>query len=406
MKKELISIIIPVYNVREYLKTAIMSMINQTYKELEIILVDDGSTDGSGELCEQFAEQDQRIKVIHKKNGGLSDARNAGIKSATGEYLAFLDSDDWVDNRFIEYLYKTITIHKADIAQVKYLVLPEEIHIEENLCNIREQLFGKESFDSAEFNQIINEEGVVVWNKLYRKSLFSNIMFPKGCYHEDNYVTYKLFYESKKVVFTEAYLYFYRYRKTGIMGKNPEERFSSAINAYKEKEEYLIEKGYKNAYRMHIEKYRALLNKYLTYCSMNANNLISKTVIEENSRIKRLEFVTNDSKEKKSTTTMEYKLPVAEIANRKKIIVYGAGNVGRQYIKQIKDCNGLELIACVDMNWYRVENDIAEIHPISEIFKKSYDCIVIAINNESISNQAIEMLTNFGVDTKKIIWSI
>jgi glycosyltransferase involved in cell wall biosynthesis len=112
----LISIIVPIYNIAEYASECIQSLINQTYKNIEIILVDDGSTDHSPAICDEFAEQDERIKVIHKRNGGLSDARNAGLDVATGEYIGFVDGDDWVDEDMYETLYHLIYEHQADIS--------------------------------------------------------------------------------------------------------------------------------------------------------------------------------------------------------------------------------------------------------------------------------------------------
>ena len=196
MNKELISIVIPVYNVENYLEKCLNSVINQTYKNLEIIVVNDGSTDKSGDICDKYSEIDKRIKVIHKKNGGLSDARNAGINVAKGKYIGFVDSDDYIDKEMYNIMYNNIMVNKANICIVnRYYVFPDgtkllrykiedDIKIMNNLEAI-EEMNNFSMFDMA------------AWDKLYEKNLFDNIRFPVGKLSEDFYI---MFFKEKIVL--------------------------------------------------------------------------------------------------------------------------------------------------------------------------------------------------------------
>lgn len=176
--KELISVIIPVYNVEKYLNKSIESVIKQTYKELEIILVDDGSTDSSGKICDEFAQKDDRIKVIHKKNGGLSDARNAGISEAKGKYLGFIDSDDYIDKNFYEILYNVLKKYNSDISICKHRETYTDYEENTSKLEIKEQVFNTEQ--ALKELLLFGEVNNYAWNKLYKKELFNEINYPVG----------------------------------------------------------------------------------------------------------------------------------------------------------------------------------------------------------------------------------
>ncbi|MFJ8260431.1 glycosyltransferase family 2 protein [Rummeliibacillus sp. NPDC094406] len=198
-----ISIIIPVYNVEKYLNRCITSIINQTFKNIEIILVNDGSKDLSGELCDHIAKSDNRIIVIHKQNGGSSSARNAGLKKARGDYIAFVDSDDWVSLDMYEYLYKIINEHNADIAQVCDYVTAKKTKIKNK--EIKEVLIsGKEKlidyFIEAQFSVCV---------RLFKREVFNGIIFPEGKINEDIVTNYKLLLNSSKIAKSNQIMYFY-----------------------------------------------------------------------------------------------------------------------------------------------------------------------------------------------------
>lgn len=210
MTTPLISVIVPVYQVEEYLERCVKSILSQTYKNLEVILVDDGSPDQCPAICDACAEKDVRVKVIHQENKGLSGARNAGIDAASGEYLAFVDSDDYVSPHFIEELYQLLQDTGCAIGQCRFSYVKGDGLVEEGdsaFCiyrgeSLMEQLYGPEEKATC---------FVVAWNKLYRAELFkeTGIRYPEGRIHEDEATTYRLFHEAKKLAFLDRALYGY-----------------------------------------------------------------------------------------------------------------------------------------------------------------------------------------------------
>lgn len=221
--KDLISIVVPIYNVKEYLDACIKSIINQTYKNIEIILVDDGSTDGCADLCDEYKKFDSRIRVIHKENGGLSDARNTGLEVANGVYIVFIDSDDYVNVNMVKELYDTIIKTNSDISICKFKrVKSEIIDIYENKENKSlEILSGKKVIEEV-YGGNGEEISFVAWNKMYKKDLFydKEIRYPKGRIYEDTFTTYKLLYYSKAIAIIDKYLYYYRVREGSIINTN------------------------------------------------------------------------------------------------------------------------------------------------------------------------------------------
>lgn len=213
-KAPLISIIVPVFKVENYLKKCVESIINQTYSNIEIILVDDGSPDNSGEICDEFASKDKRIKVIHKSNGGLSSARNAGIDVARGEYLGFVDSDDTIEPFMYEKLMASIEKDKTKLAvcAVNYVF--------ENGKKITKSNLGEDVvFDFYDAMIEMNSHRIFdmgAWSKLYHKELFSNLRFPVGKLSEDYYIMYKIFDCAQKVSYVSTPCYNYLQRQNSI----------------------------------------------------------------------------------------------------------------------------------------------------------------------------------------------
>jgi len=215
---DLISVIVPVYNVEKYIKRCIESIINQSYLNIEIILVNDGSTDSSGIICDKYSEVDNRIKVLHKKNGGLSDARNVGLKVAQGNYITFIDSDDWIHVNYIKTLYTLILKSNSDVSICNFKKTSSEELIEDTeeesiyqFTNVEalEQLFGE-----------LYVQMVIACAKLYKSSLFNEISFPVNRIHEDEFTTYKLLFKSSKVILTTKKLYYYWQRNDSITGSS------------------------------------------------------------------------------------------------------------------------------------------------------------------------------------------
>ena len=236
--KDLISVIVPVYNVEEYIRECLDSIINQTYKKLEIILVDDGSTDKSGEICEEYRAKDNRIKVIHQENAGLSDARNAGIEIAVGNYIQFIDSDDYIDDDMIETLYNLIIENDADISMCSNYILKDGIKSCE--CSNKKYIYDRREA----LKEILIDETVrsYSWNKLAKKELFDEIRFPSKRVFEDVLTTPKLFEKSNKVVFLDTPKYYYRQRNGSILNKQTKQLRLQYINAAMEINQFIKEK--------------------------------------------------------------------------------------------------------------------------------------------------------------------
>lgn len=205
-----ISIVVPAYKVQDYVLECLESIAAQTYKNIEVVVIDDGSPDDSGVICDDYAKKDARFHVIHQKNGGLSAARNRGLKEATGKYIAFVDSDDSVAPEYIEKLYQSIHDNDSELA----------------VCGFNQTRVDREAMSGNEATAILLtrqlDEDLVAWNKLYLRSLFIDhkIAYPVGEIHEDNLTTYKLYAAAKRVSFVPDTLYNYRLRSDSITQSN------------------------------------------------------------------------------------------------------------------------------------------------------------------------------------------
>lgn len=232
---EQISIVVPIYKVEAFLDRCVASLVNQTYQNLEIILVDDGSPDRCGQICDEWAKKDARIRVIHKENGGLSDARNAGIGIATGKYIAFIDSDDWVSKLYIEKLYQIMQLENGDIAECEIVrTAGEEPVIEKKEAH--------RCYTPVNALEELIRDGVFhqyVWNKLYRRSVLEGILFEKGKTNEDEFWTYQVFGRAKKIVKLDIPLYYYYQRPDSIMGTQYSIKRLDALEAKQQRQQYI-----------------------------------------------------------------------------------------------------------------------------------------------------------------------
>lgn len=209
---DVISVIVPVYRVEKFLDDCVRSIVGQTYQKLQIILVDDGSPDRCGEMCEQWAKKDKRIQVVHKKNGGLSDARNAGLAVAVGEYIAFVDSDDWIDPHMYEIMLQALVKEKADLAACGIV---DTFSDREIVHSTLYSVGGSEKFLYMIYHDTTFP--VAAWNKLYRRTCWEDFEFPKGKICEDAFTTYLLVDRAEKIVQIPEALYHYRIRESSIM---------------------------------------------------------------------------------------------------------------------------------------------------------------------------------------------
>ena len=211
---DLISVIVPVYKVEKYLDRCVESITNQTYKNLEIILVDDGSPDNCPKMCDEWAQKDSRIKVIHKENGGLSDARNAGLDVAAGDYISFVDSDDWIDLETYELVLKKMHDTKSQIGSFDYLST-DASQVNPNVSLDFDILDSEKAIENT-----IENIGVrtVVWNKIYSRFILDNLRFRKGKLHEDEFFTFYALDMAESIVYLHRQCYFYYQRSSSIMG--------------------------------------------------------------------------------------------------------------------------------------------------------------------------------------------
>lgn len=236
-----ISVIVPVYNVEKYIKQCLESILNQTYKNLEIILIDDGSKDSSGTICDSFAKEDCRIKVIHQNNQGLSGARNTGLKNITGEYITFIDSDDFIKNKMFEEMISILKEKNADIIECGTIYCDEKgSYIKENTKN-KIEIYEKNN----QMKELILNGNITTmsWGKLYKKDLFENFEFPAGKYHEDVFTAYKLLHISEKTIVLNQGFYYYRQVSGSIMNSSFNIKHLDSIKAILERNKF-IEKYY------------------------------------------------------------------------------------------------------------------------------------------------------------------
>lgn len=236
----LISLIIPVYKVEQYLDRCLQSVVEQSYENLEIILVDDGSPDGCPALCDAWAEKDKRIRVIHKANGGLSDARNAGLAVAAGEYLAFIDSDDWLSPEMLMRLYDALQRDDSDIAACAVEMFWEDDTPPRCLTARTNCVLDTEQAEAALLAESTLKQPV--WYKLYRRACIEGIPFETGRQHEDVFWSYQVFGNARRVSVIDYVGYHYRQRENSIMGAVYSLKRLDAIEAYERRYTYLAER--------------------------------------------------------------------------------------------------------------------------------------------------------------------
>lgn len=236
MNKELISIIIPVFNVSNYLKVCLDSVLAQTYENYECLLIDDGSTDDSEEICQNYSMLDKRFKTIKINNSGPATARNIGIDNSKGKFITFIDSDDWVHHQYLEYLYSMIISNNADIASTSHQKTHEFI-ADQPIKNCKERVIrGIEAL--ATYDQDSYYLQSTVWGKLYKRELFDHIRFEDGRLHEDISITYKLIYYSNIIVTSNIVLYYYRKRPESITGNKNIKKLMDYYDAVINKAEF------------------------------------------------------------------------------------------------------------------------------------------------------------------------
>lgn len=298
-KEPIISVIIPMYNAGRYVEKCLQSIISQTYKNIEIIIVNDGSTDNSQSICEAYAKQDNRIKLINTENRGAGSARNTGLEIAKGSYVSFIDSDDYICEDYYERLYGMIRQSGADIAIGRYERIPEHdvMHFIQSdkikECTSIEELLVLYGEDEDKY---IN--AVLVTNKLFKRELFGdNIRYPIGRLIDDEFIIYKLIDKSKKIVYTDDVMYAYVQSDSSVMRTNfKEKRVYDTIDVYDEVYAYFRKKG-------NEELNKKILIRYLSYCVELAQKTSKSTIIDDKEKVyqylkEKFEAKSEEAKEK------------------------------------------------------------------------------------------------------------
>lgn len=297
-----VSVIVPIYNVELYLERCILSLINQTLRDIEILLINDGSTDRSLDICKMYSQRDKRIVVINKENEGPSATRNLGIKKARGKFLGFVDSDDYVNKNMFMDMYNVAIKEKSDIVACDFCLFSGEAINDElsTLTNNTESenirnFTNFEALDDyfAEKLEVDKFFHTVVWNKIYNRNLFENVEFPVGKLYEDGYVTYKLLYYSRKLTYIDRKYYYYFQRDGSIMNTAFNEKVLYSYDDWKEIYEFISS----NCERLSANVARGYIYKHLSmYKTIGSNShKIGKLAMRYRAKIK--EDIKKDYKE-------------------------------------------------------------------------------------------------------------
>ena len=260
----MISVIVPVFNSASYLHRCLESLVAQTFQDLEIILVNDGSTDTSLQICNEWAQKDNRVKVINKENGGAASSRNLGLSLSKGEFIGFVDSDDWIHPKMYELLYNAIRSHQADIIECDFQTVNE-------VCELSSDV--DESLEITKLNpeealeELIRERRIhqVPWNKLYRRNVIGNIKFPEGIICEDEFWTYQVISRATSIVCVKAILYFYYQSVDSVMRASYSQRRLVCIKAYEERLAFVT--------RYFPRLYKLANKSYLSACLFHSQML-------------------------------------------------------------------------------------------------------------------------------------
>ena len=272
-----ISVIVPVYKVEKFIYRCVESILNQTFSDFELILVDDGSPDSCPHICDEYAKKDSRVHVIHKQNGGLSDARNVGKEKATGNYITFVDSDDWIHEKYLERLYNACLCFDAEVSVCGYF------RTENKELNISAERFTVKTYSPEDFWCSLElNHAIAPWGKLYKRELDEGIQFPVGKLHEDVFTTHEYIFAAQKIAFFPAEMYYYYINPDSITGKGWYPKRMDAVEAFRIQTEFFHKNGFKHAEKRSAEKYVDIaIGHYSQLCQLNQYDDIRKDLKKE-----------------------------------------------------------------------------------------------------------------------------
>lgn len=379
----LISVIVPIYNIDRYLGICIESIINQTHKNLEIILVDDGSPDRCPEICDLYAKKDNRIKVIHKKNGGLVSARKAGLMVATGDYVGYVDGDDWIGPGFYESLYSLIKACDADMIAAGHTrdLFDKSEHF---INSIPSGLYENEKLSELQKTMIsfghFYRPGITtyVWNKLFKRSVLIEHQMnvdERITIGEDAAVVYPVIMTCRKIYVTDNCAYHYRQREDSMLKTSSS--FNQEIQKLKVLYNYLSEfaKKYSTEYRLQEQ----IIDFVLGICMMRSGGVLKREVGEQ-------QF-----------------LPFEEDFKGKNIVVYSAGTFGQQLVNRIKENDYCNVIGWIDDDYWEYRRCCLDVDPVDIVTKIEYDYILLGTVDGNIIQNTKKRLIDYGVSVKKIL---
>lgn len=382
-KNALISVIVPIYKIEKYIGICIESLINQTYKNIEIILVDDGSPDRCPEICDLYAKKDKRIKVIHKENGGLVSARKAGLLASNGEYIGYVDGDDWVGAGFYETLYTAIVTSEADIAcagQSRDL-FERSVHFTNSLPS---GIYEGTKLEELCRNMISNGEfyrpGVTtyVWNKLFKREILMEAQLnvdDRISIGEDGAVTYPALLASKRVCITDNCAYHYRQREDSMLKKS--ESFANEAQKLKYLYDYLI--AWANKHNNEYDLIKQITDYVLSICIIRSGGILDETATEP-------EFTPYGSK-----------------IDGKKIVVYSAGTFGQQLMNRFLENSRCDVVGWVDDDYWEYRRCCMDVDPVESITKHEYDYVLIATVDRILAKNISNRLLDYGLSKDKIL---
>lgn len=378
-----ISVLVPIFKIEKYLPECIDSLLNQSFSDFELILVNDGSPDGCPEICDAYAKKDPRIRVVHKENGGLLSARKAGLKNARGKYIAFVDGDDWVDHYYLDILYKLAEANASDLVVTGHFrefdgkietIKPKSAGIYDH-----EEL-QTSILPNAIYNGNFCEHGIstYVWNKLYKRSLLTEILFDvpnEIIMGEDAAITYAYLSISKRITVSRIPLYYYRQRHDSIVKsiENPQieyYRLGLLMNFLKSKLQKVLDE--KN------------LNKQIRYY------LYSQILVRSGGLIydKYGNLIFN---------------PFLNVESKSNVIVYSSGSFGQHIISTNNKTHFFKIIKWIDLDFHELNVGGNSVSPISSINNAEFDYLIIATLNPSNYDAIKVELSLMGIDEEKIV---
>ncbi len=377
-----ISIIVPIYGIERYVGFCIESLIKQTYKDIEIILVDDGSPDSCPKICDIYAQKDNRIKVIHKINGGLVSARKAGLEIAKGEYIGYVDGDDWVGEDFFEALAKEAIKNKPDIiaaGRSRDLFKKSECFID----NLPLRFYDNSSLEKIRNNLIscgnFYKPGVstYVWNKLFRKEFlkdFQNDVDNRISLGEDGAVTFSTLMNCQSLSIIDNCSYHYRQREDSMLKKSG--------NYEKEAKQLKL-------LHQHLSRYaHNTLEKY-NYQQQVDDYILSIYIIRSGA------VIINDKGNKQTAFNADFE--------NKNIVIYSAGTFGQQLINRFSENTHCNVVGVIDDDYWEYRRCSINVDPIEDVSKFTFDYVLIASVDGCVSLKAQERLLKLGVKSSKIL---